>query len=388
MLRPVRAGGQVILYGSKERPDLNGEAASLLEWNQSRGQWRAELRDGGECISVGTNNVLSTAAPDAVTSHILELIARGRQMSDYVRDAREVYDSFVDQLYWPQSYLEDLLDAAWRADEERGIAGTFSKYGGMLSTLFIGVTECQVRLGLVESRWGSPKSRRQNQGPDLDNAAMALFSYALDSDNPRVLTVLYQWNPDFEIHAWGGESLTAVSEDSTDTPSLSSESSSEFEIASMVGAHSCLDFLRQRSEGGDDDAFIGIEDHLRDRIAERVRRARLHNEDDDVSECGCQVEPLLAQSKSSRPSPGQVQPSQPSLAQQKPSQPSPAQLQPSQPSPVQLKPSQPSPAQPKPQQLVAHNLVLPMQVQPEPPTAPPPPVAIPFDQAESLQMWV
>ena len=274
MLRPLKVGARVIVYGSQERPDLNGSAASLEQWDRVEGRWCVAMAAGEERVALPTDNVMSAAPPDIEAIEILELMRAGMQISDYVSNARSGYDVFVDQLWWPQHYVEDLMAEAWRVDEERKLIGAFSKYGGMVSALFMGITECQIRMGITEN----PDNLL---GDELDNASMALFSYAIDTDNPEPLKVMYEWAPDYQVLPPG----QPVPEDAEFAP----VSEYAMEIAAFSGAFRCLGFLRKRNEGeatqeaGTEALPLVREPKL---VEQRVQRARSSRWLDVASEYG------------------------------------------------------------------------------------------------------
>uniref|UniRef100_A0A7S3C4I4 Uncharacterized protein n=1 Tax=Haptolina ericina TaxID=156174 RepID=A0A7S3C4I4_9EUKA len=113
----------------------------------------------------------------------------------------------------------------------------------MVSALFMGITECQIRMGITEN----PDNLL---GDELDNASMALFSYAIDTDNPEPLAVMYEWAPDYQMLPPG----QPVPDDTEFAP----VSEYALGVAEVSGAQRCLRFLQKRNQrSGDGGSPVG-----------------------------------------------------------------------------------------------------------------------------------
>ena len=261
-------GEIVVLHSLKGRTDLNGAVATLTEWMEDKGRWAGlvvshcasldnkishltgilplpvgycapDKQGNGELVLVRPENLVPFGEPSK------ERVAAVRSAIK-AADEDAVLSRFVEGVFWPPPVAIKLMAEAWAVDERRGKVGWGMDYGGVVSALYLGMKECQAMLG-IKKREGLPEDA------GVDNVSMALFSFAIDTDNVTALALVYEWCPDFTIFrdpsvetAVGPspEAVAALSLGDDDDPLRIDYA---YELAESRGAKACFEFLRKRN---------------------------------------------------------------------------------------------------------------------------------------------
>ena len=239
----------VVLHSLKGRVELNGAVATLTEWMEDKGRWAGlvishscatlDRQGNGERVLVRPENLVLFGKPSK------ERLAAVRSAIK-AADEDAVLSRFVEGVFWPRPVAIKLIAEAWAVDERRGKVGWGMDYGGVVSALYLGMTECQVKLG-IQKREGLPEDA------GVDDASMALFSFAIDADNVAALALVYEWNPDFVIFRApdvetefgpSPEAVAALSLGDDDDPLRIDYA---YEFAESRHATACFEFLRKRN---------------------------------------------------------------------------------------------------------------------------------------------
>lgn len=245
-IRCLTVGDKVLVHSLKSRADLNGAPATLQEWVQEKQRWVLIVTDepengGPKKRSVRGERVLVRPENLCAMSVSHELLAAVHAAID-VADVDTVLSRFVEGVFWPQEVAMELMAAAWKTDERLGFVGAKMKHGGVVSALFVGMSECQVMLGIVQAEGMSELAF-------VDNAAMLLFTFAIDTDNIKALALVYEWNPDFLISRGPDETGIAHSAEAIGALNLGDNEDCglvidyAYELAERSGAAACFKYL-------------------------------------------------------------------------------------------------------------------------------------------------
>ena len=224
----------VVLCGLKSRCELNGMRARVMNWCEDKGRWAVELiMDAGERerICVRPENVIDRKRPDEQAVIVKRMIHDGHSTED-------VQARVVAQRIWPQLEMaESLMEDAWAADEARQQIGYPL---GMTRALYDAFLECQ-------DANNTASENDAGAGRSHNNAAMVLFSLALNRDNPRMLAVLYKWEPTWQIYARKNHPDGSREAEAAATAAKLPEVDYAYEVAENQGAAKCFEWLRKRN---------------------------------------------------------------------------------------------------------------------------------------------
>ena len=243
----LAAGDKVLVHSLEGRADLNGAVVTLKEWVEDKGRWSLVVT--GHCE--GTASKAAFGERVLVRPENLSAMSPGQELVAAVHsaikavDVEAVLSRFVEGVVWPQDVATELMAAAWATDERRGCVGAYMKYGGVVSALFMGMTQCQAKLGIEQLEGLSERA-------GVDNASMLLFSFAIDTDNVKALALVYEWSPNFLLSRGpleegiepSAEAIAALSLDDDDDPLLIDYA---YELAEGNGATACFEFLCKRN---------------------------------------------------------------------------------------------------------------------------------------------
>jgi hypothetical protein len=99
------------------------------------------------------------------------------------REARALCDA-VASAQLPAPMAQSLLRQAWRSDVKNDMIGVRMSSGGLVSAVFLGTSRAQQSMGTFEHG---------------DNAITLLADLAVTIDDPRVVDVLFDWEPTFRM---------------------------------------------------------------------------------------------------------------------------------------------------------------------------------------------
>ena len=91
---------------------------------------------------------------------------------------------------WTLSQAIDLVHIAVDRDAQDGNSAKRARDGGMLSTVFVALSENQQAADISSLPWMSGY---------IDNASTAIFLYCIQADDVETLKTLYTWAPDFQM---------------------------------------------------------------------------------------------------------------------------------------------------------------------------------------------
>ena len=110
-------------------------------------------------------------------------------------DAARVLKILSDDLVRAENAVA-LVKLAWSLDKSRGKEGTVFADGGLLSAVWIGI-----------SQFTRKQVRQMKCDFNANNASAAILFAAIDGDDARLLFVLLTWDPEFRILPTPGVSL-------------------------------------------------------------------------------------------------------------------------------------------------------------------------------------
>ena len=92
--------------------------------------------------------------------------------------------------HWSLEEAVHFVEVAVKRDVDDGNSGKMMKNGGMLSTLFVALTENQQAANIKKLPW---------MRGEIDNASTAIFLYCMKNDDVTTLKTLYGWVSDFAM---------------------------------------------------------------------------------------------------------------------------------------------------------------------------------------------
>ena len=119
-------------------------------------------------------------------------------------NAMRLYEAFMKRKVWPQEEAVALVLQAWRRDKAQGRPGAKAKDGGLLSAIYVGVTDhtqatMPGTVSLTLSFGFCSLTTLLPSGTTIDNASMILVVAALQTDDPELMALVWTWEPYFEI---------------------------------------------------------------------------------------------------------------------------------------------------------------------------------------------